>query len=107
MGIPEGIVVLLIALPIVGVLYAVGTILRNRQENVGRGAPRVSVATEDDVGTRTAVPLPNGRIGPGMVVLSRYRIRRLIGSGGMGAVYEARDLELDSPVALKVIRPEI
>ena len=107
MGIPEGIVVLLIALPILGVLYALRTILRNRQENVGRGVPSVSVAPDDDVETKTALPLPKGRIAPGMVVSSRYEIRRLIGSGGMGAVYEARDLELDSPVALKVIRPEI
>lgn len=34
--------------------------------------------------------------------LSRYRIRRLIGSGSMGAVYEAHDLELDRNVALKI-----
>lgn len=107
MGIPEAIVVLLIALPILGVVYAVRTFLRKLQPNAEHGVPRVSVTSDDDVATKTALLLPRGRIGAGMVLSSRYEIRRLIGSGGMGAVYEARDLVLDSPVALKVIRPDI
>ena len=107
MGIPEGIVVLLIALPILGVAYVVRTMMRNRQQNVGPGGPRLSVARDDDVETATSLPPPRGRIGPGMVLASRYEIRRLIGSGGMGTVYEARDLELNSLVALKVIRSDI
>ncbi len=38
---------------------------------------------------------------------NRYRITKLLGVGGMGAVYEAWDGELGVSVALKVIRPEI
>lgn len=37
----------------------------------------------------------------------RYTIMRLLGMGGMGAVYQAWDQELEVVVALKVIRPEV
>jgi serine/threonine-protein kinase len=37
----------------------------------------------------------------------RYRIVRKIGGGGMGALYEGVQLELDRPVAIKLIKPQI
>lgn len=37
----------------------------------------------------------------------RYRLERVIGRGGMGVVYEARDLTLDRRVAVKLIRDEL
>ena len=62
-----------------------------------------STATGHFHGSRTKTgPLEVGQdFGP------RYHIIRVLGVGGMGAVYQAWDAELTETVAVKVIRPEI
>jgi len=47
------------------------------------------------------------RPNPGDLVGNKYRIGRLIGDGGMGAVYEARHEVLGAPVALKFLHGEL
>jgi predicted Ser/Thr protein kinase len=43
----------------------------------------------------------------GTLVGGRYEVRRPLGSGGMGTVYEAHDRMLDEDVALKVLKAEL
>jgi len=43
---------------------------------------------------------------PGDVLLGRFRIESVIGEGGMGLVFGARQLPGQTPVAIKVLSPE-
>ena len=43
----------------------------------------------------------------GDILGGRYEIQKLLGMGGMGAVYKARDMEVERVVGLKVIRPDL
>jgi eukaryotic-like serine/threonine-protein kinase len=43
----------------------------------------------------------------GNVLLGKYRIERTLGEGGMGVVALAHHIQLDQPVAIKFLRPEV
>jgi serine/threonine protein kinase len=58
-----------------------------------------------DAGTRLNIdPLS---FSPGEKFGERYQIIEEIGQGGMGRVFKAKDLELDTIVALKMIKPQL
>ncbi len=40
-------------------------------------------------------------------VIGDYQLQELLGEGGMGSVYRAIDIQLQRPVALKLMHPEI
>jgi serine/threonine protein kinase len=43
----------------------------------------------------------------GTVLLGKYRVESVVGEGGMGAVIKAWHLDLEEPVALKILLPEM
>jgi serine/threonine-protein kinase len=48
--------------------------------------------------------MPERALGPGDVVAGKYRIERILGEGGMGYVLGARNITLDEPVAIKILK---
>ena len=58
-------------------------------------------------GSQGALSVPDGTLQPGQVLQSRYRILGIIGLGGMGAVYQARDLHFPNVTRLCAVKEMI
>jgi serine/threonine-protein kinase len=68
---------------------------------VPAGAVKQEIARHDAMVRGTRPPMGPHNLGP------RYRVIRKIGEGGAGTVYQARDLLLEMPVAVKVLLPSL
>jgi len=53
------------------------------------------------------IPLREDRYAAGVVVEQKYELVRLLGEGGMGSVWVAKNLTLDCHVALKLMRSDL
>ena len=79
---------------------------------VTSAAPALPTVSRTSLPTSMESPAPRPPVRPsdgpfqaGQQVGPRYTILQLLGTGGMGAVYQAFDQELGVAVAIKVIRP--
>jgi serine/threonine-protein kinase len=87
----------------------VGSVAPSRDARVADGASddlSVTRQTTKVASTGVLIPLREDRYAPGVVVEQKYALVRLLGEGGMGSVWVARNLTLNSHVALKLMRTD-
>jgi DNA-binding response OmpR family regulator len=76
--------------------------LRNRIRDL-----RMEIEEASSTGEFTAPEIEDASLQSGDFVGGRYEVRAVVGAGGMGSVYRARDHELEDDVALKMLLPAL
>ncbi len=81
---------------------------KQRSATVGMGT--ASRLAQKQQLARLSTPLLTGNnihVASGSVIGNTFKIRSVIGQGGMGTVYEAEHVTLHNPFALKILAPEL
>jgi serine/threonine-protein kinase len=81
-------------------------------ESMGRSASDESIGEGTRFGDPVEVaaagvppaPALGPKLGIASVIDGKYRLDRILGEGGMGSVWQAHNLQLDLPVAIKLLR---
>ncbi len=75
--------------------------------NATQTPPPDGSSADTSGGFSSGGPFVSPAFEPGKKLGGRFEILCLLGEGGMGSVYQARDVELDRLVALKIIRTDL
>jgi serine/threonine protein kinase len=71
-------------------------------ENLGQDLPGTRFGGPEDIAAERAREQEARLVGS--IIDGKYRIDRILGEGGMGSVWQAHNLQLDVPVAIKLLR---
>src|SRR5829696_4422358 len=82
------------------------TRLRRRREELRGGVCfHVGVPRDEIADVARIDPVHTGGMSTGALIGGRFQLEALAGSGGMGAVYRARDTTTGDTVAVKLLHP--
>src|SRR5690606_16187746 len=70
-------------------------------------APCSSLFGSEAMPELSTATTPNSPLPGRSVLAGKYALEALLAEGGMGLVYRGRHVELDQPVAIKIVRPEL
>jgi serine/threonine-protein kinase len=73
-------------------------------ESLGEGGTRFGEPVEVAQAAARAHTKASPALAAGSVIEGKYRLDKIIGEGGMGSVWQALNLQLDVPVAVKLLR---
>lgn len=68
---------------------------------------RRTAGVSDATITASGIGTNDDTLAPGQLFAGRFEVGALLGAGGMGQVWQARDCELDELVALKLLHPRL